>query len=157
LTPAARFGAGVSSLTVARPAEALDGSGVPLDARVRLETLTVVHGGVACRASTHGPCTLAFAVPGEDLAFRVSYAGQDAKAFVEGVRDSAARLPNGWTTVPFIQLGTSVEEALDRLAGAGLRGESPDVDFPHYATGTVPSAGSVVAVGETVEVTIGDG
>lgn len=61
------------------------------------------------------------------------------------------------TTVPQIRYGTSVADALRILEEAGLRGHEPDVDWPHYVTGTDPAAGTVVDVGTRVELEIGDG
>ena len=61
------------------------------------------------------------------------------------------------TTVPVIDYFESVEVAMDLLRDAGLVGRAPQVDFPHYVTGTVPAAGQRVAVGDTVRLTIGDG
>jgi hypothetical protein len=61
------------------------------------------------------------------------------------------------TTVPEIEFGTSVDKAKRILERAGLVGHSEDVDWPHYATGTNPPAGTTVHVGDTIEITIGDG
>ena len=63
----------------------------------------------------------------------------------------------GTTTVPTIKYGTSVDDAVAILARAGLCGEPPTVDFPHYVTATYPSAGSVVERGTHVTFMIGDG
>ena len=63
----------------------------------------------------------------------------------------------GTTTVPSIEYGTSVDDAMGILARAGLCGERPDVDFPHYVTATTPSAGTVVERGTHVTFEIGDG
>jgi hypothetical protein len=60
-------------------------------------------------------------------------------------------------TVPHIRYGTSVDRARRILADAGLMGHEPNVNFPHYVTGTVPSAGSTVHVGDVIELQIGDG
>ena len=61
------------------------------------------------------------------------------------------------TTVPRIEYGTSVGQALRILEEAGLRGHEPDVDWPHYVTGTDPDADTEVDVGTRVELEIGDG
>lgn len=61
------------------------------------------------------------------------------------------------TTVPKIRYGTSVDDAMARLARAGLCGQPPDVDFPHYVIGTRPAAGSIVERGTRVALLIGDG
>lgn len=119
--------------------------------------LEVRHGGVGCRASSIGPCFLTFFVPDADALFEVSYRGRTPQEFVTAVRDSVTRVPDGYTTVPAIAYGTSMEDAKRQLAEAGLSAQSPDVDFPHYATGSQPEPGTVVADGTTVELTIGDG
>jgi len=72
----------------------------------------------------------------------------------EGVDEADA---SGTTTVPTIKYGTSVDDAMAILARAGLCGERPNVDFPHYVTATDPSAGSVVERGTHVTFMIGDG
>jgi hypothetical protein len=146
-----------SSLLVGTPGEGAFRGGRELDLVARIDGTRVLHSGIACRASLHGPCSTTMAVPESGVAFRVHYSGDEPEAFVEGVRDSLTTLDEGWTTVPFVELGRSREDALAMLADAGLEGWAPDVSFPHYATGTVPSAGSVVAVGSEVELTIGDG
>jgi len=96
-------------------------------------------------------------VSGSDAAFHLIYRGNDAEAFVDGVLRSVTQLPSGQTTVPLIDYGTSVAEAEKQLFEAGLVGHAPEVNFPHYATGTIPPAGTVVEVGQVVELTIGDG
>ena len=122
-----------------------------------VDGVTVVHSGVDCRASTTGPCTLTFAVLEGDAAFRVTYRGANPAAFVEGLLESVTRLPAGLTTVPPVGFGRDVPDALRILERAGLEGRSPDPDWPHYATGTEPAVGSVVASGSTVWLTVGDG
>jgi hypothetical protein len=64
---------------------------------------------------------------------------------------------SGSTKVPAIKYGTSVDDAMARLERAGLCGQPPNVDFPHYVIGTKPSAGSVVERGTQVALLIGDG
>ena len=59
--------------------------------------------------------------------------------------------------VPTIEAGSSVEEALRVLSGAGLEGCVPQVGFPHYATGTDPAVGTTVSHGTRVTIQIGDG
>jgi hypothetical protein len=144
----------VSSLVVAPAARHLPQLG-RLDQRIARRGLQVRHGGVRCRASSLGPCTFVFAVP--DAAFAVSYRGPDPQDFVGAMRDSVTRVPDGWTTVPPIRYGISVERAKNQLARAGLTGRSPEVDFPHYATGSRPEPGTVVPDGAEVALTIGDG
>jgi hypothetical protein len=141
---------------------ASSGAGV-LSATGRLRHRTSVggvgvrHGGVACRASGAGPCTLVFAVPSADATFQITYRGPRPAAFVRWLMRSLTMLPDGSTTVPVVEYGESVDDAKARLEQAGLVGKSPDVNFPHYATGTTPAAGHVVPVGSTVELSIGDG
>lgn len=102
-------------------------------------------------------CSQTFAVPTEGAAFVVQVQRDDSAETVRAIRRSLQVLPANYTTVPFISYGTSMQVAERRLADAGLVGTAPDVDFPHYFTGTVPVAGSVVPVGGDVEMTIGDG
>ena len=147
----------VSSLTIASTDSGAVSLGRRVDLAAEVNDLRITHSGIACRAASTGPCTLTLAVPGSDAAFHVIYRGTDAEAFVDGVLRSVTRLPSGQTTVPLIDYGTSVVEAEKQLIGAGLVGQAPDVNFPHYATGTNPPAGSVVEVGQVVELTIGDG
>ncbi len=63
----------------------------------------------------------------------------------------------GSTKVPAIKYGTSVDSAMVKLERAGLCGQFPDVDFPHYVIGTKPAAGSMVERGTQVVLLIGDG
>ena len=133
------------------------GAGRDLDLVTRVGGLEVLHDGGVCRSSALGPCTLTFGVAERDVAFRVSYHGRGAEAFADAVLQSVRAVPDGWTTVPYFRYGTSVDDARAVLAETGLEAAVPEVDFPHYATGTEPPAGSVVAEGSTVGVTIGDG
>ena len=147
----------VSSLTIASADSGAVSLGRRVDLGAEVNDLRISHSGIACRAALTGPCTLTFVVSGSDAAFHVIYRGADAEAFVDGVFRSVTRLPSGQTTVPLIDYGTSVVEAEKQLIEAGLVGHAPDVNFPHYATGTNPPAGTVVEVGQLVELTIGDG
>jgi hypothetical protein len=133
------------------------GAGRDLDLVTRVDGLEVLHDGGVCRSSALGPCTLTFGVAEHDVAFRVSYHGRGAEAFADAVLQSVRAVPDGWTTVPYLRYGTSVDDVRAVLAETGLEAAIPEVDFPHYATGTEPPAGSVVAEGSTVGVTIGDG
>ena len=107
-----------------------------------------------CRSSV---CRATFGDPDARVWFGVTARGTSARRLVAGVRNSLTRLPAGWTSVPAEHYGESVEHAVRQLEAASLRGTSPDVDWPHYVTGTRPVAGTVVAEGDTVELTIGDG
>ena len=64
--------------------------------------------------------------------FRVRVRATSARRVVAGVRDSLTRLPGGWTTVPAVQYGESVEHAVRLLEAAGLRG--PHRTSPGRAT-----------------------
>lgn len=128
-----------------------------LQNRTRPGGVEVRYGSVRCRASSVGPCTLTFAVPSADATFQISYRGPNPVAFVERLRDSVTRLRSGSTTVPVVVYGSSVTDAMTQLSRAGLVVSSPDVNFPHYVTGTRPAAGTVVEEGATVELTVGDG
>lgn len=71
--------------------------------------------------------------------------------------DSQVTAKDGTVSVPVITYGTSVDDALELLSEAGLEGCTPRVDYPHYATGTDPAAGSMVSLGSRVTLEIGDG
>jgi hypothetical protein len=150
--------AGDASLLLIAPA---DLPVLPGARHLRHETtvhgLDARHGGVRCRASLVGPCSLTFSVPEANAAFEVYYRGPNPEKFVAAVRDSVTRVSDGYTTVPAIAYGTSVADAKSELAEAGLSGRSPDVESPHYAIGSQPEAGAVVEDGTTIELTIGDG
>lgn len=129
----------------------------PLRHRTEVRGVELRYGGVRCRASASGPCTLDFAVPSRDASFHLFYLGPSPSAFVSRMMRSLTVLPPGLTTVPVIPYGSEVADAMDLLGTAGLRGRSPQVDFPHYATGTRPQAGMLARAGDTVLLTIGDG
>jgi hypothetical protein len=119
--------------------------------------LDVRDGGVRCRASLPSTCTIDFVVPSAFAAFEVTYLGHASKRFVRAVRDSVRPVPDGYTTVPAIAYGTSVQQAKSRLSAAGLSGRARKVPFPHAVIGTLPEAGAVVKQGTSVALTIGDG
>ena len=98
-----------------------------------------------------------FIVPSAGAAFEVTYRGHAPQRFVRAVRDSVRSVPEGYTTVPAIAYGTSVEQAKTTLTAAGLSGRAPKVPFPHSVIGTLPEAGTVVKKGTSVALTIGDG
>lgn len=120
--------------------------------------VAVSHGSrtddVRCRPSS---CRATFGDEDAHVWFRVTARGPSARGVAESVRDSLTVLPTGWTTVPAVRYGEEVDDVVRRLAAAGLHGTSPDVDWPHYVTRTRPSAGAVVAEGETIALEIGDG
>lgn len=146
---------GVSSVSIA----AARTGAIPLGRRVDLSMVVdgvrLTHSGLAC--SKKGSCETTFLVNGSGVVFRAVGQGRDGDVLVESIRDSVTRLPDGLSTVPFIEHGRSLEEAQEQLAGAGLTAEVPDVDFPYYVVGTVPPAGSVVEEGTEVGLEIGDG
>lgn len=153
----ARPGPDISALTIAPVSSGMVRLGRRTDLTTEIHGVPVIHSGVACRASSTGPCTLTFAVPDADAAFVVTYRGRQPERFIERMLESVTRLPAGQTTVPAVGFGRDVTDALRILERAGLEGRSPDPDWPHYATGTEPAAGSVVATGSTVMLTVGDG
>lgn len=111
--------------------------------------------GVGCRAGSSGPChTL---VSGGGSRFVVTYHGPGAGREVLALANSATVLPEGFTTVPAIDLGRGTGGARRLLARAGLVGVAPDVEFPHYVVSTRPRAGSPVAEGSRVALRVGDG
>lgn len=128
-----------------------------LQHRTEVAGFELRHGGVRCRTSASGPCTLEFAVPSLDASFRILYLGPSPSEFVTRMMHSVTLLQSGLTTVPVIPYCTEVAEAMEILDDAGLTGRSPQVDFPHYVTGTRPAAGLLTGNGETVRLTIGDG
>lgn len=95
--------------------------------------------------------------------------GSDAPSAQGNVPDPVPRAPRCVATtdpspgggdlvkVPKISYGVSVAAARRTLERAGLVGHSPDVDWPHYATGTRPRAGTSVPAGCLVMIRIGDG
>lgn len=147
--------AGVSSLTVATVASGAVDLEKSADLGAEVDGLRVSHSGTTCRTPT--TCELTFVVPDSGAAFHVVHSGRRSRAFVDGVLASLTRLPADQTTVPLVEYGISVARAEKLLAAAGLVAVAPDLDFPHYATGTTPPAGTVVARGQAVELTIGDG
>jgi hypothetical protein len=148
---------GVSSLTVATVRSGAISLGRRVDLGAEVNGIRVLHSGLRCPASSPGPCDVTVTVPGADAVFELFVRGREPQVLVDRVLGSLTRLPSGQTTVPLVEYGTEVADAHELLRRAGLVGESPDVDFPHYITGTKPTAGTVVEVGQTVEMTIGDG
>lgn len=148
---------GVTSLTIATVRSGAISLGRRVDLGAEVNGIRVLHSGMRCPASSSGPCDVTVTVPGSDAVFKLVVRGREPQVLVDRVLGSLTRLPSGQTTVPLVEYGTEVADAHELLRRAGLVGESPDVDFPHYITGTKPTAGTVVEVGQTVEMTIGDG
>lgn len=71
--------------------------------------------------------------------------------------DSQVTSQDDTVRVPAISVGTTVDDALRQLSDAGLEGCTPQENYPHYATGTDPAAGSEVSLGSRVTLQIGDG
>lgn len=105
----------------------------------------------------HQECDLIFWPLTVDTFFKVGVYGPAAQETILAIRDSIQVLPEGYTSVPFIRLGTSDADATQILGDAGLEAELPDVDWPHYVVATEPVAGSVVETGSTVRLVPGDG
>jgi hypothetical protein len=122
-----------------------------------VEGIEVLESAVDCLDKRPATCSQTFAVPAEGVGFVVRVAEGRPGRTLTAIRRSLQVLPEDYTTVPFIAYGTSMKVAERQLADAGLVGTSPVVDFPHYFTGTVPVAGSVVPAGAEVEMRIGDG
>lgn len=122
-----------------------------------IDGLGVRHNRIVCRVKAERLCSLTFSVPEAGAGFHAAYRGPRPRRFLTDLRGSLRAIPPGYTSVPLIDYGTSVEAAQERLGSVGLDGRSPEVNFPHYATGTEPEAGTVVEIGSRVTVTIGDG
>lgn len=128
-----------------------------LSLRTGVGGVEVLSSRLRCRPRPIGPCFLTFAVPSRDATFQVTYRGPHPRRYVQGLRASVTRVPSGYTMVPIVRYGRSDATAVRLLEAAGLTAEVPDVDFPHYVTGTVPPAGTPVPAGAVVRLTVGDG
>jgi hypothetical protein len=148
---------GVSSLTIA----AISDDVIPLrrgvDRTTNRNGLRLLHGGSSCLNPARGPCELTFAVPEDDVAFRVDYRGDQPDRFVRTVKDSVTRLPSGLRTVPFIDYGSSIADVEELIRTAGLEVRFQDSEGPADAIHSEPAAGTVVKVGRVVTVMVGDG
>lgn len=128
-----------------------------LPVRSQVGGLAVRSSRARCPDPAPAGCTLTFAVPSAGVTFQLRYRGPDARAFAGALRGSLRAVPDGLVTVPALPYGVSDAAAIRRLTAAGLTAPEPDVDFPHYVTGTLPPAGSLVPEGSSVELQIGDG
>lgn len=93
-------------------------------------------------------------LPEQGVVLATPFGGKES-----GVLDTVQLLPEGYTTVPFLDFAADSDDALDELAQADLNGqleEGPDC-CPHYVVGSDPEAGSVVPVGSEVTVLLGEG
>ena len=88
---------------------------------------------------------------------QISCMGPRRPGLLAAVRASVTDLPDGWVVVPRFDSDISDDDAVARLARAGLHATAPDVDWPHYVTGTDPVAGTPVPPGTDVDLEIGDG
>lgn len=129
-----------------------------------LEPIETVSGVEAVAGDLCPPtadCTLpaaqAVAVPSQGFAALVRGSGRWAER-VHDIVSSVALLRKGTTAVPPIPYGISVEEAERLLTDAGLDADVEEMAGPHYVTGTVPPAGSVVFLDSApIKVLVGDG
>lgn len=123
-----------------------------LGRRETVNGLDVRSSGLVCRDSTLGPCSMTFAVPDAGVSFQVSYRWPHPEAFVTALHDSVTAVPDGWTTVPFVQSGfpTTAARATTRLERAGLEVARSDDGSPRSVLGTRPRAGTPVPDGSTV-------
>lgn len=146
-----------STLVVAagRAAAAMIAGRLPV--RSRVGEFDVRSSRARCPDPAPAGRTLTFAVPAAGVTFQLRYRGTDARAFAGVLRRSLTALPAGLVTVPAVRCGVSDAAAIRQLTAAGLVAAVPDVDFPHYVTGTLPPAGSVVQEGASVELQVGDG
>jgi len=126
--------------------QGVEGSSVDLGG---LGATRVGDGG--CLASDPPQCSGLLAVPGLDVVFVVK--SRESAEEVDAILDSALLIPEGHTAVPDLRDGDP--EALLRDVGLAL--PSPQPDFPHSVTGSLPVAGSVVPVGSEVALVIAEG
>ena len=98
-------------------------------------------------------CQLTFAVPADDVFFRVHIRGKDARQETLSIRDSVRRLPERYTTMPSLQ-GLSPEEVEPVLEGAGLN-LAPNPEWPADGNlvATDPPFGSIIPVEAEVRIT----
>jgi hypothetical protein len=120
--------------------------------------------GVRCLTSRPPRCRANLQVPDEDVTFALEGYANESPDVLKAVAASVTTLPDGWTTVPYVETKnrgfptfTDVERA---LRAAGLRVEVANPELLGTANGkpwvetTVPATGEVVAEGGTVSVTL---
>lgn len=132
-----------------------DGLLLAMGPGARVDGARVRETGLSCRTRT--ACDQVLAVPTLGVLVQVHARGERARQEVRAIGHSLSLVPDGWTSVPPIPFGTSDEDALALLGEAGLEGRVPDVDWPHYVTGSSPPPGTVIEEGSVVDLTIGDG
>lgn len=115
----------------------------------------VYRGTFACPAAAD--CTFSPAeapqylvVPSENVAIILS-GPERAQGPLDRVADSIQVLPDGWTTVPFVE-GSYVVEWASALAEAGLKADSASNCGPNDLCQAVPRVNPRPAVGAVVEV-----
>jgi hypothetical protein len=142
----------------------------------------VLEGPVRCTSDALPvACSQEFAVPSEEVAFRITFAGRDARADVAAVRASLRMLPEGYTTVPLhglfdvdpalptahgetptsrvspravvAQLSRAIRNA--ELDVVMVREQRPALESGTYL-GSEPALGSPVEVASTVTLTVAD-
>ena len=127
-----------------------DGIGVKRVSRYGVET-TVLR---TCQGNETGAwCQEVVRTDDPDVGFVLDFADDDSdqKAVADAIADSLRRLPEGWTTVPFVDQyrgGRTSEEAVRTIEDAGLEVEGT---IPRGRVArTSPVAGTVVATGSKV-------
>lgn len=151
------------------------GLGGPLNPSDPIGGWDVLEGAVTCEQAAVGngadatsgteQCQQAFAVPDENVAFRVKASGEGAQDVIDSIRGSLQILPSSYMAVPLSigQLGFTpqpgepgrvVREVTSAIERAGLQVKlveeyRTDLDPGSYL-GTNPALGSPIQVGGTV-------
>jgi hypothetical protein len=121
----------------------------PTESRLADGTV-VTEAPVLCIDSFPESCSFQVAVPSEDAYFVLSVPDMSQHRFVQEVRDSLRVLPEGFTTVPAIDFGSTSSVASLALTDAGLKPRTPTPDVNLEVVATDPAAGSVVRLGAVV-------
>jgi hypothetical protein len=95
-------------------------------------------------------CSLLFGVPSRGVFFSLKLRDENAQRQLDAIRGSLQLLPDGYTTVPFIQPGTLLSEAEAMIEAAGLQSASNALGVDEPVEISDPLAGSVVRVGDLV-------
>jgi len=120
--------------------------------------------GVRCLNSRPPQCGANLHVPAEDVTFGLEGYANESPEVLEAIAASVTTLPDGWTTVPYVETQnrgfptfTDVKRAL-RSAGLQVEVANPErletANGPAWVETTVPATGEVVAEGGTVSVTL---
>lgn len=107
---------------------------------------------VACDPSFFGLCSQTVTVPSEDASISITATGDDAAAVVRRIRDSLQLLPEGFTTVPYVQVTSSADQVAEHLRDAGLDAGRVLPGLMQDVAADQPQAGSVVRQGVSIEV-----